>query len=145
VIGAATPIARSRTARLTPGLHQPGATVAQPQDVAALVAMVDRLMQDNADLVRTVAAWQSQAVVLAGRLADAQERLAISAPSQSSLGPSTEPEPEGLPTEPSPRPEPTPWPLPPHPNVRAGLVRWWPGLATLLVLLALWALMLVPR
>jgi len=57
---------------------------------------------------------------------------------------STAPEPPDPPTEPPPS-EPTPWPLPPTPNVRAGLVRWWPGLAALLVLLALWALMLVPR
>lgn len=63
-----------------PGLHQPGATVAQAEDVAALVAMVGHLTAENGELVRAVAAWQSQAVFLAGRLADAEERLALTAP-----------------------------------------------------------------
>lgn len=63
-----------------PPLDNPGATVAQPADVAALVAIVDRLERENGELKTAVAAWQSQAVVLAGRLSDAQDRLAIAAP-----------------------------------------------------------------
>jgi hypothetical protein len=55
-------------------------TQAQPADVAALVGLVDRLTTENRELVNAVAAWQSQAVVLAGRLADAEERLALTAP-----------------------------------------------------------------
>jgi hypothetical protein len=43
---------------------------------------VDRLTTENLELVNAVAAWQSQAVVLAGRLADAEERLALTAPSE---------------------------------------------------------------
>jgi hypothetical protein len=52
-------------------------TGAQPADVAALVALVDRLTTENRELVGAVAAWQSQAVVLAGRLMDAEQRLAL--------------------------------------------------------------------
>jgi hypothetical protein len=68
-----------------PGLRNGPATVARPEDVAALVALVDRLTMENRELVGAVAAWQSQAVVLAGRLADAEQRLAIGAPSESTL------------------------------------------------------------
>ena len=56
------------------------ATVAQPQDVAALVSLVDRLTTENRELMQAVASWQSQAVVLAGRLSDAEQRLAIPHP-----------------------------------------------------------------
>jgi hypothetical protein len=75
---------------LAPGLHDGGATPAQPQDVAALVersnARNEELAAENAELVKTVAAWQSQAVVLAGRLTDARGRLALAALSHSPAG-----------------------------------------------------------
>lgn len=66
-----------------PGLRDGPATVAQPQDVAALVALVDRLTTENRELMQAVASWQSQAVVLAGRLADAEQRLALPAAPES--------------------------------------------------------------
>lgn len=72
-----------------PGLHHGPATVAMPEDVAALVGMVDRQAAEIRELVGAVAAWQSQAVFLAGRLVDAEQRLAISAPAQSTFLTST--------------------------------------------------------
>jgi hypothetical protein len=92
-----------------PGTHPSTqvSTPAQPADVAALVVLVARLTTENTELsgenrelARTVAAWQSQAVVLAGRLADAQDRLALAAPSQSPVeAPTATPSVE-TPTEP---------------------------------------------
>jgi hypothetical protein len=63
-----------------PGLRNGPATMAQPEDVAALVALVDRLTIENRELVGAVAAWQAQAVALAGRLADAEQQLALDVP-----------------------------------------------------------------
>jgi len=71
---------RNGSAGAAPGLRHGPATVAQPADVAALVVLVDRLTTENRELVGAVAAWQSQAVVLAGRLMDAEQRLALTAP-----------------------------------------------------------------
>ena len=80
---------RNGGASPAPGLHQGSATPAQPADVAALVGLVDRLTAENRELVNAVDAWQSQAVVLAGRLVDAEERLALTAPSTPVEAPTT--------------------------------------------------------
>jgi hypothetical protein len=143
---------RNGSASPAPGLHQGAATVApesrnggaggaQPQDVAALVALVDRLttekaelVEDNRELTRTVAAWQSQAIVLAGWLTDAQERLALNAP----VAPQQPQASSGAPDQPAPT---TDAPVPPS----ARLLAWWPALLAALAIVAVVALLAWPR
>jgi len=61
---------------VAPGSRNDSATVVQPPDVAALIALVDRLQAENRDLAAAAAVWQERAQVLNDRL------LALEAPKE---------------------------------------------------------------
>jgi hypothetical protein len=113
-------------------------TPTQSADVAALVALADRLerektelVDENRELVKTVAAWQSQALVLAGWLTEARDQLALTAPA-------TPQQPQAVSGAPSPPAPTTDGPVPSSARLRA-LAPWLLAALAIVAVVALLA------